>query len=145
MNARRSTFVQQYILTGNATQAAISAGYSKKGAKQIGSRLLTDADIKEAVNKARTKAAERFEITQDKVIAEIVDIGAEARAAGVYSSALKAKELIGKHIGMWPSKMDHTGTVQVEERKMLDITALSWEQRDQLEQILLTVRPKEET
>ena len=35
--------------------------------------------------------------------------------------------------------------IEIEERKMLDITALSWEQRDQLEQILLTVRPKEET
>jgi len=35
--------------------------------------------------------------------------------------------------------------IQTEERKMLDITALSWEQRDQLKQILLTVMPKEET
>ena len=47
----------------------------------------------------------------------------------------------------WRDQQDHdvTGNLQVEERKMLDITALSWEQRDQLEQILLTVRPKEGT
>jgi hypothetical protein len=32
---------------------------------------------------------------------------------------------------------------EVEERKMLDIAALSWEQRDQLKQIPLTVMPKE--
>jgi hypothetical protein len=43
--------------------------------------------------------------------------------------------------------LEHTGKdgrpIEVEERKMLDIAALSWEQRDQLKQILLTVMPKE--
>ena len=34
--------------------------------------------------------------------------------------------------------------IEVEERKMLDITALSWEQRDQLKQILLTVDKEED-
>jgi hypothetical protein len=48
---------------------------------------------------------------------------------------------------MWPNRTEHARKygqpVAMEERKMLDITALSWEQRDQLKQILLTVMPKE--
>ena len=102
MNPRRNKFVQEYLLTGNAAQAAIAAGYSQHTARQQGCRLLTNADIKREVNVAQQKAAERCEITQDQVIADITAIGAEARAAGVFAPALKAKELIGKHIGMWP-------------------------------------------
>jgi phage terminase small subunit len=147
MNARQIKFVQKYLLTGNATQAAIAAGYREQTARQQGCRLLTNADIVREVSKAQQKMAERCEITQDQIIADIAAIGAEARAAGVFAPALKAKELIGKHIGMWPNRLGHTGKdgrpVEVEERKMLDITALSWEQRDQLKQILLTVMPKE--
>ena len=46
MNARRKRFVQEYLKSGNATQAAIKAGYSKKTARQLGQRLLSFVDIK---------------------------------------------------------------------------------------------------
>ena len=137
MNDRQVKFIQEYLLTGNATQAAIAAGYSEQTARQQGCRLLTNADIKREVNVAQQKAAEHCEITQEQIIADIAAIGAEARAAGVFAPALKAKELIGKHIGMWPKDGQ---PVAVEKKKVLDISRLSWEQREQLEQLLLTIR-----
>lgn len=46
MNARKERFCLEYAASGNATQAAIAAGYSPKTARSQGQRLLTNADIK---------------------------------------------------------------------------------------------------
>ena len=49
---RKSLFVREYVANGgNATRAAIQAGYSRDTARQIGSRLLTFVDILAAVTK----------------------------------------------------------------------------------------------
>jgi phage terminase small subunit len=47
LNARQRAFVEAYC--GNATEAAITAGYSKKTAASIGERLLRNVEIKEAL------------------------------------------------------------------------------------------------
>lgn len=53
---RRALFVQAYIANGgNATQAAIKAGYSPTHARFQGSRMATDRNIAEAIEKARGK------------------------------------------------------------------------------------------
>lgn len=47
MNQRQQAFCEAYLLSGNATEAAIKAGYSPKSARSIGQRLLTYVDIRE--------------------------------------------------------------------------------------------------
>jgi phage terminase small subunit len=44
-------FVAEYIKSGNATQAAIAAGYSEKTAYSAGPRLLKNVEIKQYLNK----------------------------------------------------------------------------------------------
>lgn len=68
---RHARFVAEYLKTANATQAAITAGYSKKTAKVQGSRLLTNAAIAAAIAKAQAARAERTGITQDRVLYEL--------------------------------------------------------------------------
>ena len=48
-NKRHEKFCHEYIKDMNATQAAIRTGYSKKTANRIGSRLLSNVDIKSRV------------------------------------------------------------------------------------------------
>ena len=50
MTPKQQKFCDEYIKTGNATQSAINAGYSKKTAKQIGQQNLTKLDIKTYIN-----------------------------------------------------------------------------------------------
>ena len=50
MTPKQHKFCDEYIKTGNATQSAINAGYSKKTAKQIGQENLTKLDIKNYIN-----------------------------------------------------------------------------------------------
>lgn len=45
-NKRHEKFCHEYIKDMNATQAAIRTGYSKNTANRIGSRLLSNVDIK---------------------------------------------------------------------------------------------------
>lgn len=47
MNQRQRAFCEAYLISGNATEAAIKAGYSPKSARSIGQRLLTYVDIRE--------------------------------------------------------------------------------------------------
>lgn len=75
LNTRKKIFCEEYIIDLNATQAAIRAKYSKKTARQIGQRLLTNVDIQEYIQKLMKKREERTEITQDRVLEELALIG----------------------------------------------------------------------
>lgn len=49
LNQRQKNFCQEYIKSGNATQSAIQAGYSKRTANRIASENLTKPDIIEYI------------------------------------------------------------------------------------------------
>lgn len=52
LSPRKMIFVTEYIKNGgNATQAAIAAGYSEKTAYSQGSRLLKDVEVQQYLNK----------------------------------------------------------------------------------------------
>ena len=74
LSDKQKAFVREYLKTLCATQAAINAGYSKKTAKQQGSRLLTYANISAAVERGRKRAEKRTEITLDRVLQELAAI-----------------------------------------------------------------------
>ena len=70
MNNRQRAFIQEYLKDFNATRAAKSVGYSEKAARAIGSRLLTKANIAEAV---KAEIAERA-MGKEEVLQRIADI-----------------------------------------------------------------------
>lgn len=49
MTQRQERFCQEFVATGNATQSAISAGYSERSAKQVGQKLLTNHDLQNRI------------------------------------------------------------------------------------------------
>lgn len=71
---RQIKFVEEYIKSLNATDAAIKAGYSEKTARSQGSRLLTNVDIQEAIQKAKIERQERANIDADYVLKRLVEI-----------------------------------------------------------------------
>lgn len=71
---KQRAFVDAYFVMGfNATQAAIKAGYSKKTARQLGSQLLANLNIKAAIAEQMAKYA----MPKEEVLARI---GAIARS-----------------------------------------------------------------
>jgi phage terminase small subunit len=69
MTPKIAAFAAEYLKDFNATQAAIRAGYSPNSAKQMGSRLLTRADVKAVLAPKREEAvAERAEAVNRMVL-----------------------------------------------------------------------------
>ena len=60
LNHRQERFVQEFLVDLNATQAAIRAGYSKKGAHVRGSELLSNRKVALAVEGAKASLAAHF-------------------------------------------------------------------------------------
>lgn len=50
LTAKQQKFCDSYIATGNATQAAIAAGYSKRSAKQIGQQNLAKPCMRDYIS-----------------------------------------------------------------------------------------------
>lgn len=69
LTERQERFCQEYAKSGNATQSAIHAGYSERSAKQVGSRLMTNADVQDRIRELQgeiknEKIAEAREIQE---------------------------------------------------------------------------------
>lgn len=75
LSVKQRLFVSEYLKDKNATQAAIRAGYSANGAEVQGHRLLRMVKIAAAVEKSLQKVLDRNELTQDKVVQELMLLG----------------------------------------------------------------------
>jgi phage terminase small subunit len=104
MNAKEARFVAEFLIDGNATRAAIRAGYSERSARQLGYRLLTKDHIRKAIDEGRARVTKKAEVTAEGVVRDVKRVFEMAVLAGQYSAALKAQDLLGRHIGMWASE-----------------------------------------
>ncbi|MBZ5946041.1 terminase small subunit [Leuconostoc gasicomitatum] len=71
LTPKQKKFADEYIKTGNATQSAIEAGYSKKTARSVGSENLTKPDISEYISK-RIEEIDKDKIAEQKEILEFM-------------------------------------------------------------------------
>lgn len=74
LTARQSAFVEAYLVSMNATQAAKEAGYSAKTAYSAGERLLRNVEVVAAIDAARAERSERTMIGADRVLRELARI-----------------------------------------------------------------------
>ena len=71
--ARKAAFIEAFIANGgNATQAAIAAGYSEHTAGQQASRLLKDVKVASEIARRSKAVADKYELTTDMVVRSIV-------------------------------------------------------------------------
>lgn len=75
LTPKQQKFIEEYVVDLNATQAAIRAGYSEKTAYSMGSRLLKDVEIVNALTKYRASLAKDNDITPQRIVAELAKLG----------------------------------------------------------------------
>jgi len=110
-------FVEEYIVDGNATRAAIAAGYSEKSAANLGARLIKKVHIQKAIMARREKRVAAIEVTEQWVIDRLAFVAAECSTIGPRwnpAGAARCAELIGRHKQMFTDKIIHGGHVQVD-------------------------------
>ena len=121
LSPKEERFCQEYVLDYNGTKAAIRTGYKESNAASQAARLLKKAEVSARVRELQREMAERLALSQDFVVTQLIetyhqckeatpvmrynyDIG-EMEETGMYQfdgkNALKALELLGKHLGMF--------------------------------------------
>lgn len=71
LTAQQRLFVAEYLKDGNATQAAIRAGYSKKSAEQIGYQLLQKTSVAQAIAQQQKASILRTLGSADEVLEQM--------------------------------------------------------------------------
>jgi phage terminase small subunit len=126
LTEKQRTFVEEYLKTHNGTQAYQKAypGCSLQTAVVNASKTLSLAKVRDALEEARKARTIRAKIDADWVLRRLArnanraatlepvkDREGNPTGEYVYQGAVvnKALELIGKHLGMFPTKMEHSG------------------------------------
>ncbi|MCW4387565.1 terminase small subunit [Limosilactobacillus oris] len=127
LTLKQQRFVDEYIISGNATQAAIKAGYSEKTAAVTATENLRKPNIKAELDRRnaeiqsaktmdmqevmeRLAAMARGETTEETV----TNKGEVFETATKNSDKLKAMELIGKRFGAWTDKKEVNGNLDID-------------------------------
>lgn len=126
LNPKHKLFVAEYLKDLNATQAATRCGYSGKTARQQGARLLSNAAINAAVQKAMEKRSDRVELSADWVIKKLMRIADSdlAKAYAADGSLLPVPEMpeeIRKCLAGVDVHKDFTEGVEVGETKKIKV------------------------
>lgn len=114
MNPKQKKFCDEYLKNGgNATQAAIKAGYSKKTANRIASENLSKLDIKNYIQERSKKLEEEFHYSIQEHFKDLQEVAALAKEQGNLAVVLKSIELQGKVVGHYVEKKQVNGDINV--------------------------------
>lgn len=101
LNDRQERFCREYMQDYNATQAAIRAGYSKKTAGSMGHENLKKPEILARVRELQEEKCKSLVLSEAMIITELTETYRECRQNADSKGALRALEMLGKHIGMF--------------------------------------------
>lgn len=123
LTEKQKRFADEYIISGNATQAAIKAGYSKKTAAVIGTENLIKPNIKNYIDERLEELKSERTADAQEVLEYLTSVmrGNETEEVligvgeGVQSTVqkevgakdrLKAAELLGKRFALFTDKTE---------------------------------------
>lgn len=133
LTPKQQRFVREYLIDLNATGAYRRAGYTSGNPDVCGPRLLGKVGIQAALQAALAERSKRTEITADFVLGSLNEVAlrcmqkvpvmvgqgpyrrqaVDQNGEGVWEfdsgGANRALELLGKHLGLFPSKVEMTG------------------------------------
>lgn len=98
---RQARFLDEFILTGNAAEAARKAGYSERGAKVTACRLLTKPNLQQALAAKKQAKAVELELRKDHVIAALLQALNLARSQANPAAIVAAAREIGRLLGFY--------------------------------------------
>ena len=73
LTLKQKAFAECYLVCRNGSEAARRAGYAKSSARITASRLLTNANIKAELSLKQAELAHKAEITQLRVVNELLN------------------------------------------------------------------------
>lgn len=128
LTVKQQRFANEYLITGNATEAAILAGYSKRYTNTNTSKLLQNEKVKKYIDDRLDELEDEKIAKQDEILKYLTSVlrgeATEQVLCGMGNGVqkvveiqvgakdrIKAAELLGKRYGIWTDKVDVTGNV----------------------------------
>lgn len=96
---KRQTFVEEYVRTLNATQAALAAGYKGVRARQRGYELLHDPDLARQIETLLAQRSEQCRVDTQWVIEQTKALVLDPKTPP--RDRAKALDLIGRYTQAW--------------------------------------------
>lgn len=109
---KQKKFVENYIKTGNGTQAAIDAGYSNKTAYSMANENLKKPEIKQKIDARTAEIAAKTTWTIERLVKKHENLIAQAEAKGDLSTATANIVAIGKTIAAYSER-----TINIDDAK----------------------------
>lgn len=119
LTKKQQAFVDEYIISLNAADAARKAGYSKRTANVIGAENLSKPYIKEAIDLRLHQIANEKIATADEVLSFLtkvmrgeegdkieVEDGEISTSVAKIGDRIKSAELLGKRYGLFVDKKE---------------------------------------
>ena len=97
---KQKAFCREYVIDHNGTQAAIRAGYSKKGAEVRASELLRNSKVKDYISRLETEMRVDTTMTVERVQQMYMDAYALAMEHNQPSAAVSAVTGTARLYGM---------------------------------------------
>jgi len=121
LTAKQQSFCEHYVANGfNATQAAISAGYSEDSAKEIGCENLTKPNIAEYIATFKAEAKSNAMVTVEDIVRGLM---MEARGQGADTSTsarVAAWKALTNYTGGFDNNKNHNMNVEQTHEQWLD-------------------------
>lgn len=112
LTTRQARFVDEYLVDGNGTQAAIRAGYSASGAYTEASRLLRNAEVARAIKTRQEVDSERLRVSRERVVTMLLAAYDQARAQAEPAAMVSAARELGRLMGFYaPTRVEGCLTV----------------------------------
>jgi len=116
LTAKEQRFVAEYLVDGNASRAARSAGYSERSAERQGSELTAKPHVKRAIAAALKAQEKRTLVTADANLRGLERLAMKAEGIGELGNAITARVWIGKHYKSFTDRLEVRDTTPRAER-----------------------------
>lgn len=113
LTPKQQAFADYYIELGNATEAAIKAGYSEKTAKQIATENLSKPYLASYIKDKREKLSQKTEWTIERLINEFATNHSMAQQNDDIRASNDSMKEIGKLLGYYKDKVEHSGQIEM--------------------------------
>ena len=128
LTQKQQRFVDEYIISGNATQSYLKAGYkvSESVAATNASKMLRNAKVKDELERRMNEIRASKVMTMQQVMErltkmaygeikeeQVTNKGEVVLTKTKNSDQIRAMELIGKHYGAWTDKKEVTGGLEI--------------------------------
>ena len=101
LSAKQTRFVTEYLVDGNAAQAAIRAGHKPIGAKVTGCRLLTNPNLRARLEALQAADATRLCLEREVVLNGLTQSIEMARLQGNPAAMIRGWSEIGRLMGYY--------------------------------------------